>query len=76
MVPEFMLLDLGMPGLSGFELAARVRDRPWGNQVTIIAITGWGQGEDRRLSQEAGFNHHLTKPINYEVLRDLLSAKP
>jgi PAS domain S-box-containing protein len=72
MVPEVMLLDLGMPGLSGFELAARVRERPWGNQVTIIAVTGWGQAEDRRRSFEAGFNHHLTKPIEFEGLRELL----
>ena len=72
MVPEVMLLDLGMPGLSGFELAARVRERPWGNQVTIIAVTGWGQAEDRRRSLEAGFNHHLTKPIEFEALRELL----
>jgi PAS domain S-box-containing protein len=73
MVPEVMLLDLGMPGLSGFELAARVRERPWGNQVTIIAITGWGQAEDQRRSLEAGFNHHLTKPIELEALQALLS---
>jgi PAS domain S-box-containing protein len=73
MVPEIMLLDLGMPGLNGFELAARVRERPWGNQVKIIAITGWGQAEDRRRSVEAGFNHHLTKPIEFEALRELLS---
>jgi len=76
MVPEVMLLDLGMPGLSGFELAARVRERPWGNRVTIIAITGWGQAEDRRRSLEAGFNHHLTKPIELEVLRAILSRNP
>jgi PAS domain S-box-containing protein len=75
MVPEIMLLDLGMPGLSGFDLAARVRTRPWGSQITLIAITGWGQAEDRRRSLEAGFNHHLTKPIDYDALRDLLSVK-
>jgi CheY-like chemotaxis protein len=73
MVPEVMLLDLGMPGLSGFELAARVRQRLWGDQVTLIAITGWGQAEDRRRSLEAGFNYHLTKPIEFEALRVLLS---
>jgi two-component system CheB/CheR fusion protein len=73
MIPEVMLLDLGMPGLSGFELAERVRERPWGNQVTLIAITGWGQAEDRRRSLEAGFNHHLTKPIEFEALRELLN---
>jgi two-component system CheB/CheR fusion protein len=76
MVPEVMLLDLGMPGLNGFELAARVRERPWGNNVTLIAITGWGQAEDRRRSLEAGFNHHLTKPIEFEALREFLSRNP
>jgi CheY-like chemotaxis protein len=65
-----------MPGLSGFELAARVRERPWGSQVTLIAITGWGQAEDRRRSLEAGFDHHLTKPIEFEALRELLSRNP
>lgn len=72
-IPEVMLLDLGMPGLSGFELATRVRERPWGNQVTLIAITGWGQAEDRRRSHEAGFNHHLTKPIEFSALQHLLN---
>jgi len=71
--PEVMLLDLGMPGLSGFELAARVRERPWGNRITLIAITGWGQAEDRKRSLSAGFDHHLTKPIDFEALRVLLS---
>jgi two-component system CheB/CheR fusion protein len=74
MSPHVMLLDLGMPGLSGFELAARVRERPWGRQVLIIAITGWGQAQDRQRSLEAGFNHHMTKPIDYDALRVLLDA--
>lgn len=71
-VPEIMLLDLGMPGLSGLELAARIRERPWGNKVTLIAVTGWGQAEDRRRSHEAGFDHHLTKPIDLAVLQEIL----
>jgi CheY-like chemotaxis protein/two-component sensor histidine kinase len=75
MIPEVMLLDLGMPALSGFEVAARIRERAWGNEVTLIAITGWGQAEDRRRSLEAGFNHHLTKPIEFETLQRLLSQK-
>ena len=73
--PEVMLLDLGMPGFSGFEVAARIRERSWGNEVMLIAITGWGQAEDRRRSLEAGFNHHLTKPIEFETLQELLSRK-
>jgi PAS domain S-box-containing protein len=73
MVPEVMLLDLGMPGLSGFEVAKHVRGQSWGKQVTLIAITGWGQAEDRRRSLEAGFNHHLTKPMELDALRALLS---
>jgi PAS domain S-box-containing protein len=74
-LPEVMLLDLGMPGLSGFQVAARIRERAWGNQVTLIAITGWGQAEDRRRSLEAGFNQHLTKPIEFDTLQGLLGQK-
>jgi CheY-like chemotaxis protein/two-component sensor histidine kinase len=74
-IPEVMLLDLGMPGFSGFEVATRIRERSWGNAVMLIAITGWGQAEDRRRSLEAGFNHHLTKPIEFETLQALLSRK-
>ena len=61
--PQVALLDVGMPGMSGLEVAAKIREAPWGREMVLIALTGWGQDEDRRRSQEAGFDHHLTKPV-------------
>jgi CheY-like chemotaxis protein len=71
--PELVLLDIGMPRLNGFETALRIRQRSWGKIATLIALTGWGQDEDRRKSQEAGFNSHLTKPVDPAVLEKLLA---
>lgn len=71
--PDVVLLDIGLPKLNGYEVARRIRDLR-GEGVVLIAVTGWGQAEDRRLSQEAGFDHHLTKPINLGALRTLLTA--
>jgi signal transduction histidine kinase len=70
--PEVSLLDIGMPGIDGYEVGRRIRELPWGKQVVLIAITGWGQEEDRRRSIEAGFDCHLTKPVDLAVLFDLL----
>jgi signal transduction histidine kinase/ActR/RegA family two-component response regulator len=69
--PSVVLLDVGMPDLDGYEVARRMRARG-GNQLTIIAITGWGQPDDRARSREAGFDEHLTKPPDLEQLRHLL----
>jgi signal transduction histidine kinase/ActR/RegA family two-component response regulator len=69
--PSVVLLDVGMPDLDGYEVARRMRARA-GNQLTIIAITGWGQPDDRARSREAGFDEHLTKPPDLEQLRHLL----
>jgi PAS domain S-box-containing protein len=66
--PDVALLDLGMPGLDGYELCRRIRREPWGGGVAIVAITGWGQQEDRRRSAEAGFDLHLVKPVDADVL--------
>jgi signal transduction histidine kinase len=71
--PEVMLLDVGMPKMNGYELAKRIRAEPWGSQVKLIAITGWGQEEDVRKAKAAGFDHHLTKPINHDEVQALLS---
>jgi len=71
--PDVVLLDIGLPKLNGYEVARRIRDLR-GQGVVLIAVTGWGQAEDRRLSREAGFDHHLTKPINLGALRTLLTA--
>jgi CheY-like chemotaxis protein len=72
--PELVLLDIGMPGLNGYETALRIRQQPWGREAVIAALTGWGQDTDRRKSQEAGFDHHMTKPLAPEALKQLLSG--
>jgi signal transduction histidine kinase/CheY-like chemotaxis protein len=71
--PDVVLLDIGLPKLNGYDVARRIRDQR-GTDVVLIAVTGWGQAEDRRLSREAGFDHHLTKPINLDALQQLLTA--
>ena len=73
-LPEVALLDLGMPDLSGFEVARRIRAAPWGSGIVLIALTGWGQEEDRRRTAEAGFDHHLTKPIPPDAIEDLIRS--
>lgn len=73
--PELVLLDIGLPKLNGYEVAQRVRQQPWGLDVVLIALTGWGQDEDRRRSQEAGFNFHLVKPIELDALEQLLEGR-
>lgn len=72
--PEVVLLDIGLPKLDGHEVCRRVRQQPWGKDIIIIALTGWGQAEDRRKSQEAGFNGHLVKPVDYEKLLEMLNT--
>ncbi|MEO7743340.1 MAG: ATP-binding protein [Usitatibacter sp.] len=70
--PAVMLLDLGMPGMSGLELARRVREDPALRNTTLVALTGWGQREDRRRSEEAGFDYHLVKPADLPTLQSIL----
>ncbi|HUO86356.1 MAG TPA: ATP-binding protein, partial [Thermoanaerobaculia bacterium] len=70
--PQVVLLDLGMPGLDGYETAHRLRDLPEGRSLVLIALTGWGQEEDRRRTRDAGFDHHLVKPADLDTLRRLL----
>lgn len=74
--PEVVLLDIGLPKLSGHDVCRRVREQSWGKDIVVIALTGWGQEEDRRKSEEAGFNGHLVKPVNYDELLELLSSMP
>ena len=71
--PDFVLLDIGLPGMDGYEVARRLREDEWCKDAVIIAISGYGQEEDRRRSKEAGFDHHLVKPIDHEALVMLLS---
>jgi CheY-like chemotaxis protein len=70
--PAVVLLDLGLPGLDGYEVARRIRARPDGKDVTLIAATGWGAVDDRRRSREAGFDHHMVKPIDLDELEKIL----
>jgi CheY-like chemotaxis protein len=72
--PAVMFLDLGMPGMDGFEVAHRARQQLEGLDVTLVALTGWGQEEDRRRSREAGFDHHLIKPVDMNALQALLAS--
>ena len=74
--PEVVLLDIGMPKLDGYEVARRIRSQPWGQRITLVALTGWGQDSDRRRSQEAGFDSHLVKPLDLDKLTELLAALP
>jgi PAS domain S-box-containing protein len=70
--PEVALLDIGMPGLNGYEVAREVRRHPGGQAVLLIAVTGWGQDNDKARAAAAGFNHHFTKPIDPQRLSELL----
>ncbi|HEY4215023.1 MAG TPA: response regulator [Steroidobacteraceae bacterium] len=74
--PEVMLLDIGMPLVDGYEVARRIRVQPWGQQITLVALTGWGQDSDRRRSREAGFDSHLVKPLDMDKLTELLERLP
>ncbi|HJT77089.1 MAG TPA: ATP-binding protein, partial [Gemmataceae bacterium] len=71
--PEVALLDIGLPGMDGYELARRLRQRPEGAGLLLVALTGWAQEEDRRRTQEAGFDYHLVKPVELDALQKLLA---
>jgi DNA-binding response OmpR family regulator len=72
--PEVVLLDIGMPKVSGYDVARRIRESR-GTGVLIVAITGWGQEDDRLRAREAGFNHHFTKPVDFEMLLALIDRE-
>ncbi len=73
-LPSVMILDIGMPDITGFEVARRVRTEPWGREVYLIAITGWGQKDDKARAIAAGFDHHLTKPVDPDEVERVLQA--
>jgi CheY-like chemotaxis protein len=70
--PSVILLDIGMPGMDGYEVARRLRALPGLKRVVLAALTGWGQQEDRRRTTEAGFDHHFVKPLDANLLGTLL----
>ncbi|HVW70731.1 MAG TPA: ATP-binding protein [Steroidobacteraceae bacterium] len=72
--PDIAFLDIGMPGLSGYEVAAGIRREAWGRRMMLIAVTGWGQEDDKRSARAAGFNHHFTKPLDPRRLRSIFSS--
>jgi CheY-like chemotaxis protein len=71
--PDVALLDIGMPKMNGYEAARTIRQQPWGRDVILVAVTGWGQDEVRRRSKDAGFDHHLVKPLDPNALIKQLS---
>lgn len=74
--PDLLLLDIGMPGMDGYEVARRIRLEDWGREPVLVALTGWGQEEDRRRSREAGFDSHWVKPLDLSNLSRLLEMLP
>lgn len=72
--PDVVLMDLGMPRMNGFDAARILQEQPWSDKMTLVALTGWGQEEDKRATREAGFDHHIVKPARVEQLRKLLNG--
>jgi DNA-binding response OmpR family regulator len=72
--PDVILLDIGLPKVNGYEACRRIREQSGGKHVVLIAVTGWGQEEDRRLSHEAGFDYHMVKPVDPQELMKLLAG--
>lgn len=71
--PDVILLDIGLPSVDGYEVCRCIREQPWGKKTVLIAATGWGLEDDRRRSHEAGFDHHLVKPVDSKALACLLA---
>lgn len=74
--PDVAFLDIAMPGMDGYEIARRLREREEPRQTVLVALTGYGQPGDRRRAFEAGFDHHITKPATIELLKRLLVTLP
>lgn len=73
--PDVVLLDIGLPKMNGYDVAREIRRTPWGGDPILVAITGWGQTEDKELSREAGFDHHLVKPVDHDQLLKLMQRR-
>jgi CheY-like chemotaxis protein len=74
--PDAILLDIGLPKLNGYDVCRRIRNEPWGQEIVLVALTGWGQEEDRQRSREAGFDAHMVKPLDYDALLNVLADLP
>jgi CheY-like chemotaxis protein len=74
--PDVVLLDIGLPRLNGYEVCRQLRKEPWGKDLLLVALTGWGQDEDRHRSNDAGFDAHLVKPVDHDALLKLLASAP
>jgi CheY-like chemotaxis protein len=72
--PHAVIMDLGLPGMTGHEAARILRDRPGGEKTLLVAVSGWGRDEDRERSESAGIDAHLVKPLQFEELKALLAA--
>jgi two-component system, sensor histidine kinase len=72
--PSAFILDVGMPDMTGYEVARRIRQQAWGRAALLIAVTGWGQDDDKQRARAAGFDHHFTKPVNPEAVAQVLVA--
>jgi CheY-like chemotaxis protein len=71
--PEVVLLDIGMPTMNGYDVASRIREQPWAGQACLIALTGWGQDDDKDRARSAGFDHHLVKPLELDRIQQILA---
>jgi PAS domain S-box-containing protein len=74
--PEVVLLDISLPKMNGYDACRRIRQQPWGKNMVLVALTGWGQDEDRRQSKDAGFDHHMVKPLDLATFMEMLTSLP
>jgi CheY-like chemotaxis protein len=72
--PQVFVLDVGMPDITGYEVARRIRQEAWGRGVLLLAVTGWGQDDDKEKAKAAGFDFHFTKPVNPEQVEERVAA--
>ena len=72
--PDVIVMDIGMPGMDGYDAARMIRQQPGGENMVLIALTGWGQSADKNRASQAGFNHHLVKPVDYDMLMKCVQA--
>jgi CheY-like chemotaxis protein len=73
--PGLILLDIGLPGMDGYELAKQIRSEPWSSHMKLVALTGYAREEDRRRAEAAGFDHHLAKPVDFDALYKLVAQR-